>query len=229
MCAIPFFSASAVSRRFPGIAGKTLHLCGDSITFANEIPYNYEDYLQANLPELASITNHGESGQTFASRQDRAGAHNQIIASYGADIISLFFLTNDWGYNVPLGNASDTTYHLSVRGAVHYYMNMITQNSPNSIVLFCMPLTRQNNQQGDIVNELATNALGLTVEDYRDAARVEIQKYKEVFILDCFDVSGLLFSQNDWNSDGLHLNNTGADRFGAYWVAKVKNQPKPTF
>jgi lysophospholipase L1-like esterase len=201
---------------FPAdLTGLTMSLCGDSITYANEIPYNYEDYLQANLSDI-TYTNLGVSGETMvaSSQLGKAGMLSFVQTGISADIISVFAGTNDYGHSIALGTVNDTGT-ATVMGAVNSIINYVEANNPDAILFFIIPMTRQIGSDGNTHDYLYPNNLGLTIKDYADAILQVILKRK-AFYLNLYNAPGLRFSETTWNYDGLHPTSTGMETIGEY-------------
>ena len=209
----------------PDLTDFTIKAVGNSITqCCTQCTFTYVKVLNDSL-SVDTVINKGVSGNTLARIPGtRVGFRSQVQQSYGDSIISIFGGTNDWFFDVPLG---DTTIHNdtnNVAGAINYFIDLIKENSPESIIILITPLTRSRDQVGIEQSVEPTNNLGFTTEDYRNKI-IEVGVFRGVRILDLYQINGLTFDDIDnWGGDGLHPNNTGQMRLGRIYKSFLLNE-----
>jgi lysophospholipase L1-like esterase len=193
---------------FPDLTGMTMSVVGNSITeCCTGCSFVYQKVLEDSMA-LGTITNKGVSGNTMAKIPGtRDGFRLQVQQSYGKDIISIFGGTNDWTFNVPLGDTTSHSDTNNIAGTVNYFIDLIQTNSPGSIIVFITPLSRGSGSH-------PVNSLGYTVEDYGNTIKAVCQN-RNIRYLELFEINGLKLEDiGSWAADGLHPNNTGQMRLG---------------
>lgn len=205
---------------FPDLTGKTAIAVGNSITQGVGASYLYVNYLQDST-KLDTVINKGVSGNTMTKNIYRDGFRAQVTQSYGNDLIFIWGGTNDWFFNIEVG---DTTSHndSTYCGAVNYFIDLINQNSPQSILIFILTTSRTKDQQGNIITTHPVNSLGLTANDY-GLAITPILDRRGILYYSLWELPGLTINSPDWLADGLHLNNTGHARVGEYLKLFITN------
>lgn len=191
---------------------------GDSITgTAFRYFYRTRDLLQVNG------TNAGIGGTTMASRNDPS------YATYEPDsfvkktaslnfstqhILTVFFGTNDYSSNVPLGdiNSTDIT---TFNGAMNVGLENIYSTNKTIDILFITPLWRNGAE--------TPNAIGLTLRDYC-LAIIAFCERNNLSYYDAYRKSGInALNHTTFLSDGLHPNEIGGDKLGSCIASAVKN------
>lgn len=192
------------------ITGWTYAAIGDSITQGVGTTNNsarYTDLLAAE--KSITMTNLGDSGNTLTTNEWRTGLKTKLGSAYGKQLITILAGTNDWFFNIPLGNKNDIN-DSEIMPAVNYFIQQIRLNSPDSEILFLLPLYRSKDQLGtEIEPNDPINELGLTILDYSNAIK-KACILNQVRYLELYNVTGLeKTSIQTWSDDGLHPNNSG--------------------
>lgn len=201
---IPFGGSSSA---LPGKGKKVLWL-GDSITYSGfYIPFVLKE---TGLTTLANFGVPGQGVRTMANRLT-----TDTIA--GADLISVFGGTNDYGGNRPLGTMADARKDYEEASGksfyydVFYVLNAIFTLKPDAQVVFSTPLKR-GNVAGQTVVYPAANGVGVKFEQYVQAIK-EVCSLFSVPVCDLFNESGVnLYNLSVYTLDNLHPNDAGAQR-----------------
>lgn len=213
------------SDTFPDLSGLTYSAVGNSITeCCSQSTFTYVKVIDDST-SLGTVTNIGYSGNTMARLPGiRVGFRLQVQQSYGSDIISIFGGTNDWVFNVPLGNVNDHNDTNNVSGACNYFIDLIEANSKESILFFIIPLSRSRDTLGNEIETSPVNRLGYTVEDYGNAIKAVCEN-RGIKYFNLYEIDGLLFSDiENWSDDGLHPNDVGQMRIGRYLKYYLENK-----
>ena len=135
----------------------------------------------------------------------------------GADLISVFGGTNDYGGNRPLGTLADARVNYDESKGksfcydVFYVLNAIFMLKPDARVVFSTPLKR-GNVAGQTVVYPAANAVGIKLEQYAQAIK-DVCSLFSVPVCDLFNKSGVnLYNLSDFTLDNLHPNDAGSER-----------------
>lgn len=201
-------------------AGKTAIFLGDSITQGVNTIKRYDEYLK----EIFSWTtyNHGISGSTISNVSNpMCTRYNSLESS--ADIVFVFGGTNDFYFNVPLGDwyseSSGTrtfnTDTATFRGALVTLCKGLINKYPTSQIVLLTPLHRSTFDSQP--TEMQTNSIGLYIESYVESIK-EAGKIFSIPVIDLYSRSGLRPSETASNdnyfnaTDKLHPNNFGHQR-----------------
>jgi len=191
--------------------GKTWMCIGDSITEHNfRTSKNYHDYIASKIG--CTVINKGISGTGYYGRNDLAGI-TEI-----ADLITVFFGTNDWANvasnNKALGMFGDTGT-VTISGCINTLLTNLVAKYPTKILAIFTPLQRSDNY-GSLASN---NGQGYTLKQLSDL----IIKYGNHFgipVLDLYSNANLNVQNSASNSyyftapgyvdpDGLHPNDAG--------------------
>jgi|GEM_PF-3609068 len=200
---IPFGGSSSALRG----QGKQVIWLGDSITYSGfYIPFVIKD------TGLKTLANYGVPGQGVRTMADKLSPANVD----GADLISIFGGTNDYGGNRSLGTIADARvdYDDSVQKSfyydVFYVLHTIFTLKPNVQVVFSTPLKR-GKVSGQSAIYPAANGAGHTLVQYVQAIK-DVCSLFSVPVCDLYNESGInLYNLSIYTSDNLHLNDAGSE------------------
>lgn len=214
--------------------GKNAVFFGDSITFGTGTTKKYQEYLKEWLN--IGNTTYAFAGHKWSDLYTKAQVAIADGNSY--DAIFIFYGTNDFNDNIPIGEwysvteeavnkngqtvtlkkrtMTDTT--TTMKGNINRAMALLKANYPKAKIIVMTPLHRgyanfaSNNIQPD---ERYANTLGLWIDDYVDAIK-EIGKVWSVEVIDLFSNTGIypMVTENDalyfnGGNDNLHPNAKG--------------------
>ena len=230
--------------------GKSCAFLGDSITDPIHVgtSKNYWQYLGEILGiKYKSYGQNGAQSTSIFSQAQKAYSDNPNY-----DAIFIFFGTNDFNANVPIGNwyeeenketnkngqvitlkhrikREDTT---TFKNRLNKGLSYIKRNFPNSQVIMMTPIHRayaqfgSSNQQPD---ESFANTQGLYISDYVEAVK-ECANVWATELIDLNSISGLypLFAEyssyfHDSSIDMLHPNANGHFRMAQAIAAKMNS------
>lgn len=149
------------------------------------------------------LSNYGQNGISISSTSSVLSG-NALSLGYknlrgDAEVIMIAAGTNDFGTNVKLGNNSDTE-DISFCGGLNVLCAGLKEKFPNAKVIFITPIDRRDS---------ASNALGLSLDDYRKKIEEIAGGVYGFEIVDgtCtgFDASDPSFISN-YMRDGVHPN-----------------------
>lgn len=206
------------------IKNKKINFLGDSITQGVGVSAPEFKYVEvfARKFEPAIARNYGISGTRFA-RQHTPTVNNprfdldfcSRVAEMDpdADIVVVFGGTNDYGHgDAPMGSFDDRTPD-TFYGACHTLMSSLIEKYPSATIVFLTPLHRATE------NRANREPLSAFVSVIR-----EVAEFYSLPVLDLYATAGiqpqLAVQRQLYAPDGLHPNNTGAeklaDRLGAF-------------
>lgn len=210
--------ASELSEKQAKLAGKNIAFIGDSLT-ANNGTKKYIDVIRdktgANcvnygLNESSVALNKVTKYESFVTR------YHDVIANHPPDyfdIIVIFGGTNDYAYDVPLGDMS-TGQDTYIGALTEIVYNMQAKN-PKAKIVLVNPLI--SNYYGRAFDYTKNNA-GLFVEDYRNGVRL-VARMLGCAVYDAHMLSGLnpnngYMSEKYYTNrdDGVHPNEAGHER-----------------
>ena len=211
--------------------GKSFATFGDSITWQDGKTYSQGD----NIGEIArgyqtiikekcgfsSYDNYGVSGAPMASGSANGkGTVDTIeetdLTDKNYDLVIIAAGTNDFKLNIPIGidNGDITTFY----GAYCRSVERLINANINTRIVLLTPLHRNNGGYDDEF----TNKAGHNLKDYVNAIRSIGEKYS-LPVCDMYANSGInAINLANFTIDGLHPNDTGYARMGAYCSAFLK-------
>lgn len=213
--------------------GKRFATFGDSITWQDGKEYNqgsnvgetargYQTIIKEKCG-FASYDNYGVSGAPMASGSANGDGTVDTIrktdfTGKNYDLVIVAVGTNDFKLGIPIGEigSEDTkTFHGAYLASIKTVLNA---NAKARIVLFT-PLHRDNDGYDDDF----VNKAGHKLIDYVNAVR-EIGERNSIPVCDMYANSGInALNLYTYTMDGLHPNNVGYERMGAYCSAYLKN------
>lgn len=191
------------------LVGKKIGFLGDSITYGLSATKPYPTVIQENI-DCSSI-NYGISGNSLA----KAGSNGQQNAQErpmcirytemddDLDYIVVFGGTNDYAYQIPLGNENSTNVE-EFFGGLNTLISGLIEKYPGKPILFLTPLYRT----------LSYDSTGVKFLDYVDAIKSRCAYYS----IPCFNltenstIKSLINTINNLyyaNGDRLHPNDEG--------------------
>lgn len=204
-------------------------ILGDSITDRKTnkdiITEHYTDYLYDNCSFIENIQNLGYGGSCIAGLKDKA---NKVSPSFiercdqiseKANLIIVFGGTNDFGISPnPLGNPADETAE-TFYGGLKILIDMIEEAHPAAKLVFVTPLFRKDQGLPELPS---TNRYGNSLDQYAAAIKETCEKRN----ISCIDAFNELTELNavtcdDYEVDGLHLNNEGNILLGQFLAKKL--------
>lgn len=230
-----FKSLLSTSENSSKWAGKTINVLGDSITDFGQWTKAYKNLtgcVFGHPADKSENSSWGKSGSTFASAnadsQDTIAARSLLMND--ADLIILFAGTNDWGlsWSADLGNFTNRTT-TTFYGALHLTFQRLLEKYPNTPIVVFLPLHRRDeiydlkNEQPSTFSEnadgITVNHRGKTFDEYCDII-TKIAGLYSIKVIDVRSASRMcpfLEGYTAWyNSDGIHLNDTGGIRLAQF-------------
>lgn len=176
-------------------------ILGDSITELN----NYQHKVNAAL-KFKSMYVDGKSGTTISGATGTRYFQRMGSIPTDSDVIFVFGGTNDYHYDLPLGQFGDskaTTFY----GTLERMCERFAAKYPDAVVIFATPLQRQMPAGNNSPDGL--NSLGLALEDYVNAI-IEVCNENNVVVMDLYHNSAI--NQEtcaQYTFDLLHPNEEG--------------------
>lgn len=212
---------------------------GDSITHGfkqtsggQSVITNYP-YPQTVGNILKMTPNEGaNTGSGYIALQANKNAVS-IIDKYdftNVNLATLFFGTNDWNANVPLGTINDTTTNpTTIYGGIKHCVEKIVNDNPLTTIILITPLNRSQvgaSGAGSLTFENnyaygTPNTAGYTLSDVCDAV-VNCAKYYGISYID--NREGSPINRTNLGSatiDGLHPNDDGYIKLGQFLASKI--------
>lgn len=190
--------------------GLIINALGDSIVFGEEASSQEKVFitLLGNMVGASKINNYGLPGSTLA------GPHpNRLLDRYStmepnADVVIVMGGTNDYGYDVELGNFGDATDQ-TFYGGVNLLMVGLHEMYPNARIIYLTPMKRYA--------YLRRNKNGNQLIDYVNAV-LQVGEYYGVEVIDMYSPESLFFLGKNRNlmEDGLHPNDQGNEIMANY-------------
>lgn len=146
-----------------------------------------------------------ETGKDFRKQARDLAAVNWSQVDY----ITIFFGTNDFRANMPIGTNSDFTEN-TFKGAINKVIKMLSESNPKIRVVFITPFYRirymgSENRDSDTL----PNDSGIFLKEYVDAIK-EITELNHFPCIDLMRLSGInKYNQETYLVDGLHPNDFG--------------------
>ena len=206
------------------IKNKKINFLGDSITEGVGVSAPEFKYVEvfARKFEPALVRNYGISGTRFARQYTPTVNNPRFDLDFcsrvaemddDADIVVVFGGTNDFGHgDAPMGTFADRTPD-TFYGACHTLMSSLIEKYPAATIVFMTPLHRSTE------NRANREPLSAFVSIIREVAH-----FYSLPVLDLYATAGiqpqLSVHREMYAPDGLHPNNTGAEkianRLGAF-------------
>lgn len=206
------------------IKNKKINFLGDSITEGVGVSAPEFKYVEvfARKFEPALVRNYGISGTRFARQYTPTVNNPRFDLDFcsrvaemddDADIVVVFGGTNDFGHgDAPMGTFADRTPD-TFYGACHTLMSSLIEKYPAATIVFMTPLHRSTE------NRANREPLSAFVSIIR-----EVAQFYSLPVLDLYATAGiqpqLSVHREMYAPDGLHPNNTGAEkianRLGAF-------------
>ncbi|MEY8599889.1 BppU family phage baseplate upper protein [Staphylococcus shinii] len=125
------------------------------------------------------------------------------------DYITIFFGTNDYGGDIPIGNNEDTD-GTTFKGAVNKVIKTLGESVPHIKIMFITPFYRSRFISGDNKDgDNFANAAGAKLNDYVVAIE-ELAEKNHIPVLNMMKESGInKYNSGTYLSDGLHPNTFG--------------------
>lgn len=183
------------------LSGKTISFLGDSITAFHVYQYQVQELVHA-----AAVNNYGVPGSAIGSSDETSFTARASQIAPESDLVFVFGATNDFHYNIPLGQMSDAAASGSFFAGTKLLIELLKKQCPKADLIFATPLQRvmeaENGHDG-------INALGLELKQYV-GAMLEVCEACGVPVVDLFHHSRITVSTAAaYLSDGLHPNEIG--------------------
>ena len=125
------------------------------------------------------------------------------------DYITIFFGTNDYGGDIPIGNDDDTDGS-TFKGAINKVIKTLGESVPHIKIMFITPFYRSRFISGDNNDgDTFANAAGAKLNDYVQAIE-ELAEKNHIPVLNMMKESGInKYNYQSYLSDGLHPNTFG--------------------
>ncbi|WZK93682.1 DUF2479 domain-containing protein [Staphylococcus phage SpP] len=138
------------------------------------------------------------------------------------DYITIFFGTNDYGGDIPIGNDDDTD-GTTFKGAVNKVIKTLGESVPHIKIMFITPFYRSRFISGDNNDgDNFANAAGAKLNDYVVAIE-ELAEKNHIPVLNMMKESGInKYNSETYLSDGLHPN-----AFGYTYLAEQFSKKLP--
>lgn len=200
-------SAVAANSVVSNFTGKSLSICGDSISAASDA---WHDYVSDNLGLV--VENLAESGALICD--STYTVIDQMTNITAPDIIIISAGTNDYNGSkvigtlaTAMGKAVGSLDHDIFIEALRYICNYLVTNFPTAVILFATPIQRADGRTPNGGNELKA---------YVDAI-IEVANYYSIGVIDNFRNCGITVETSaTYLADGLHPNTAGKKRMGTY-------------
>ena len=196
--------------------GKTGNFLGDSIT-AMAL------YTQ-KLTEKAGIVvnNYGVGGTTYSNINGSNPFYERVSGmTEKCDFIFAFGGTNDWGLSVPIGNQNDTEPN-TFYGGLNATFSALRAKFPTKPIFVETILQRNLASGKGQATGMMSNNNGDSIFDFNEAIRRVADRYG-CEICDGCSKSGIIYENLDtYTSDGLHLNDNGAERYAQFILDRME-------
>ena len=172
------------------------------------------------------------TGSGYIALQSNRNAVS-IIDAYdfsNVNLATLFFGTNDWNANIPLGTINDTTTNpTTIYGGIKHCVEKIINENAQTTIILITPINRSqvgNSGAGNLINENnyaygTQNTAGYTLGDVCDAI-VNCAKYYGISYIDTRD--GCPINRTNLYAmliDGLHPSDNGYIKLGQFLASKI--------
>lgn len=130
------------------------------------------------------------------------------------DIITIFYGTNDFRGNIPLGIEADLD-GTTIYGAINKTVDNILTKYPHLQIAFITPMFRERQSSSDTLDsDNHPNGDGVYLIEYGDTIKQASEKY-HLPVLDMYRTSGInKYTAPTYLIDGLHPNNKGFEYLG---------------
>lgn len=155
--------------------------------------------------QAESFINYGTNGISFSkasSVMTESAFYNTVEGCELGDAIFVALGTNDYGTDVPLGDAA-TEDGMTFCGAANFCLGNLRTRAADSDIFVLLPLPRLNQEK--------PNKAGFVLDDYRNALRSIAEKYGTV-VIDGGKLPVDPTSEKDKREyifDGTHINEAG--------------------
>ena len=122
------------------------------------------------------------------------------------DYVTIFYGTNDWASNTPIGENTDLTSDGSTfKGSINYAVKRLLEAYPHLKILFVTPTWRARFVNGDgLESDTNPNSIGKYLIEYVDAIK-EVAALNKIPTLDMYRNSGInKYNYTLYFTDGLH-------------------------
>ena len=194
---------------------------GTGLLYDKQSMYRLVDYIKnKDFSELVQATEdmvraNGDDNRPQAFRLRDTNWDN-------VDYITIFFGTNDYGGDIPIGNNEDTD-GTTFKGAVNKVIKTLGESVPHIKIMFITPFYRSRFLSGDGNNsDEYANATGAYLNDYVQAIE-ELSEKNHIPVLNMMKESGInKYNSETYLSDGLHPN-----AFGYTYLAEQFSKKLP--
>ncbi len=205
--------------------GKKWIAYGDSITDIDFLGTTKYPELLGEYYGFESVVNYGVAGSCIAhtdGEQVICGAEiYNAHSSETADVFTVFYGTNDWFFNVPIGEQTDTEPD-TLWGGFNTLIGSIKSTNPNSKIIIITPMWRAYaSETAGGVLPYSTNGNGDTFEKYVYTIE-EIARFHNAECLNLYEAMGV--RQYDPADRSVHkytLDNLHPDQPGQYRIANL--------
>lgn len=210
--------------------GKKIVIYGDSISTKNYGCGGYEHILSEKL-NTTNIYNYAICGTGVSSNQQDNFIHilsNEKNIHSDADLIIVWYGTNDWYWSNHLGNANDNDLY-TFGGALNKCLEILQDKCKKANIILLTPIFR-NQPPFEMENNKPTNyayktknKLGYTLKDYKNLL-FEIAENKYIPILDMHTLSQINnFNSSIYLEDEIHPSKLGYEKIGNIIVNFINN------
>lgn len=200
--------AQVIKAGFGGCRMAQHQQAGTGLLYDKQSMYRLVDYIKnKDFSELVQATEdmvraNGDDNRPQAFRLRDTNWDN-------VDYITIFFGTNDYGGDIPIGNNEDTD-GTTFKGAVNKVIKTLGESVPHIKIMFITPFYRSRFISGDNKDsDNFVNAAGAKLNDYVQAIE-ELAEKNHIPVLNMMKESGInKYNSEKYLSDGLHPNTFG--------------------
>ena len=196
--------------------GKTGNFLGDSITAMG--------LYTKKLTEKAGIVvnNYGVGGTTYSNINSSNPFYSRVSAmSENCDFIFAFGGTNDWGLSVQTGNPNDTEPN-TFYGGLNATFSALRAKFPTKPIFVGTILQRNLASGKGQATGMMSNNNGDSVADFNKAIKRVAERYGCI-MFNGYSESGIIYENLfTYTSDGLHLNDSGAERYAQFVLDRME-------
>lgn len=200
--------AQVIKAGFGGCRMAQHQQAGTGLLYDKQCMYRLVDYIKNNdFTDLVQTTEdmvreNGDDNRPQAFRLRDTNWDN-------VDYITIFFGTNDYGGDIPIGNNEDTD-GTTFKGAVNKVIKTLGESVPHIKIMFITPYYRSRFLSGDNNDgDTFANAAGAKLNDYVLAIE-ELAEKNHIPVLNMMKESGInKYNSETYLSDGLHPNTFG--------------------
>lgn len=197
-------SQVAVSKQ----GGRSANFIGDSITEQGFFEHTEYPKVVKSTLGLSSIENYGVGGSSLCLRNEEFNSNYPPLISRweeikGADIHFILIGTNDYSFQVPIGEDNSTNLK-EFNGCLNIVLGGLKEKYPDDLIVVSTILKRRESD------------LPIPLTKYNDAIKSKAEEY-DLALLDGYNIDGLDIG-NDYDGkitdDRLHPNKKGAKLLG---------------